>query len=126
MQSDSLSPVSQDGTALFVRFGRMVFEVDLETARARFLVTIAANPNFVHVSEFGVVWGEDWCDRDPSNVRTLIYERDTGSITEFGGAFATRLDPGRALVRNHVVQAIIDLDTLEYIMVLPETSGGVE
>lgn len=119
------SPMSQDGTALFTTFAGSVFEVDPETANARFLVTIGPKLNFVHVSEFGVVWGEDWCNPDRSRAKTLVYGRETGSLIEIAGAMETRVGPDRTLIRNVVVQALLDLDSLRYTMVLPTISGVV-
>lgn len=107
-----------------------IFEVDPATGAATFLSSaIASAPNWpFDASTTRVAWTDDYCSFEAADrpARTRLHDRASGEITQLDrGFWFTFLPDGRIGTGEFGPKAIVDLDTLAWDVVLPETFGDV-
>jgi hypothetical protein len=111
-----------------------IFVVDIETGAAEFIATASFSAttfyswsqNWPLSADAGhIVWTGAFCSQEsPGNTR--VYDRATGQVTELDGSFWVTLTPrGDIGVGPFGPRAILDSDTLEWQIVLPEGTGDV-
>ena len=106
-----------------------VFEIDIETGEARVMeTTMATAPNtpFVESSRYNA-WADNFCnlpDAGPS--RTLVYDRATERLIAFDRAEWVVLTERDELgVGAFGPRALLDLDTLEYNVVIDPNGSDI-
>jgi hypothetical protein len=109
-----------------------ILQVDAATGAATWIGSVRgslANLPFVANDHF-VAWTDEYCDvgdivggTGVSNGHTRIYDRRAGTLVELDeGLFVAALTPGNRLaVGSFGADALVDLDTFQYVFGFPQT-----